>query len=94
MGDVADRIAEEITELDVREIAPGLAQAAIRLAETMDDPSNGATSMANAMQALRAVMLDLRKLAPVQVEGDSVDDITRDREQRRARLRALPAANE
>lgn len=94
MGDVADRIAEEITELSVREIAPGLAQAAIRLAETMDDPSNGATSMANAMQALRAVMLDLRKLAPVQVEGDSVDDITRDREERRARLRAVPAANE
>lgn len=94
MGDVADRITEEITELGVREIAPGLAQAAIRLAESMDDPSNGATSMANAMQALRAVMLDLRKLAPVQVEGDSVDDITRDREERRARLRALPAAGE
>lgn len=94
MGDVADRITEEISELGVREIAPGLAQAAIRLAETMDDSSNGATSMANAMQALRAVMLDLRKLAPVQVEGDSVDDITRDREERRARLRALPAAGE
>ena len=41
-----------------------------------------------------SIMADLRRLAPVETKGDAVDDILGDREERRAKLRALPAAGE
>jgi len=93
MGDVADKITQEITELRVAEIAPGLAQVAIRLAGSMDS-DGGPTALANAATALRAVMIELRKLAPVATEGDTVDDIARNRAERRASLRSVPASGE
>jgi hypothetical protein len=93
MGAVTDKINEEIGRLRVAETAPGLAQLAVRLAEAIDIPSNP-TSVANAARELRQVMADLRRLAPVAEEGDSVDDIARDRAERRAKLRAVPAAGE
>ncbi|WP_202551441.1 hypothetical protein [Streptomyces sp. SID8352] len=93
MGAVEDKITEEIAQLRSDEIAPGLAQVALRLARSMDDPG-GQTALANAATALRAVMVELRKLAPVGEEGDGVDDIARERAERRARLRAVPAAGE
>ncbi|MEU6098939.1 hypothetical protein [Streptomyces sp. NPDC047079] len=86
MGAVTDRITEEIGSLRVDEIAPGLAQVAISLAESIDEPG-GPTGKANAARELRAVMADLRKLAPVAVEGDSVDDIAEQRAKRRAAAR-------
>ncbi|MEV7240448.1 hypothetical protein AB0N92_04180 [Streptomyces sp. NPDC093248] len=92
MGDVADKITQEIAELRVAEIAPGLAQVAIRLAGSMDT-DGGPTALANAATALRAVMIELRKLAPVAQEGDGVDGITGNRAERRAKLRAVPAAD-
>jgi hypothetical protein len=93
MGAVTDKITEEITSLRVDETAPGLAQLAISLAESIDEPG-GPTGKANAARELRAVMNDLRKLAPVAQEGDGVDGITGDRAERRAKLRAVPAAGE
>lgn len=83
MGAVTDKITQEIDQLRVDEIAPGLAQVAISLAESIDEPG-GPTGKSNAARELRAVMADLRKLAPVAVEGDSVDDIAAQRAKRRA----------
>jgi len=93
MGAVTDKITQELEQLCVAETAPGLAQLAIALAQSIDEPG-GPTGKANAARELRQVMADLRKLAPVAEEGDSVDDIARNRAERRARLRAVPAAGE
>ncbi|MFE7444549.1 hypothetical protein ACFU7X_29340 [Streptomyces chartreusis] len=93
MGAVTDKITEEIASLRVEETAPGLAQVAVSLAESID-AADGPTGKANAARELRAVMNDLRKLAPVETKGDAVDDILGDREERRAKLHALPAAGE
>ncbi|MFJ6561869.1 hypothetical protein ACIQMV_18810 [Streptomyces sp. NPDC091412] len=87
MGRVTDKITEEIASLHVDEIAPGLAQVAIALAESIDEPG-GPTGKSNAARELRAVMVDLRKLAPVESKGDSVDDIAAQRAKRRAAARA------
>lgn len=80
---VVKRIREEIDQLNVSEVSPGLAAVAIALAESIDG-TDAATSIAQAARELRAVMADLRRLAPVDGEGDAVDDITRQREKRRA----------
>ncbi|MEU1302798.1 hypothetical protein [Streptomyces shenzhenensis] len=90
MGAVVDKIAEEISQLRSDETAPGLAQVAIRLARSMDEDA-GPTALANAATALRAVMVELRKLAPVGEEGDSVDDIAAQRAKRRAAAREQAA---
>lgn len=84
MGAVADKITAEITGLRVAEIAPGLAALAVSLAESVDEPG-GPTAKSNAARELRAVMDDLRKLAPVAAEDDRVDELTKKREARRAR---------
>lgn len=84
MATVAEAITAELEQLRVVDTAPGLAQLAVKLAESVDDPGN-ATAQANAARELRAVMDDLRKLAPVAVENDRLDDLTRKREARRAR---------
>ena len=93
MGAVTDKITEEVASLRVDEIAPGLAQVAVSLAESIDE-GGGATAKANAARELRAVMNDLRKLAPVESKGDGVDGIAGNRADRRARLRAVPASGE
>lgn len=84
MPTVAESIAAELEQLRVIDMAPGLAQLAVKLAESVDVPGN-ATAQANAARELRAVMEDLRKLAPVAAENDRLDDLTRKREARRAR---------
>jgi hypothetical protein len=86
MSTVADKIAAELEQLRVIESAPGLAQLAITLAASVDDPGN-ATAQANAARELRAVMADLRKLAPVGAEDDGVIKLSKKREERRARRR-------
>ncbi|MFZ3569951.1 hypothetical protein ACOKM5_23375 [Streptomyces sp. BH097] len=93
MGAVTDEITDEIDQLSVRETAPGMAQVAIALAESMDS-TDGATPRANAARELRAVMDTLRKLAPVATEGDSVDDITAQRQKRRAAAREQAASGD
>ncbi|MGW3024823.1 hypothetical protein [Streptomyces sp. NPDC001221] len=90
MGRVTDKITEEIASLRVDEIAPGLAQVAVSLAESIDE-EGGPTAKANAARELRAVMNDLRKLAPVDVKGDTVDDIAEQRAKRRAAAREQAA---
>jgi hypothetical protein len=90
MGAVADKITEEIESLRADEIAPGLAQVAISLAASIDEPG-GPTGKANAARELRAVMNDLRKLAPIEAKGDAVDDIAEQRAKRRAAAREQAA---
>lgn len=84
MTTVAEAITTELDHLRVVDLAPGLAQLAIKLAASVDDPGN-ATAQANAARELRAVMEDLRKLAPVAAENDRLDELTKKREARRAR---------
>ncbi|MDQ0795583.1 hypothetical protein [Streptomyces sp. B1I3] len=86
MGAVADAITAELELLRIIDRSPGLAQLAITLAESVDDPGN-ATAQANAARELRTVMADLRKLAPVASEDDGVIKLSKKREERRARRR-------
>ncbi|MFJ3663148.1 hypothetical protein ACIPPM_22085 [Streptomyces sp. NPDC090119] len=86
MGAVTDAVSAEIDTLHGDDTAPGLAQLALALARSIDD-TDAATARAVAGRELRAVMTDLRKLAPVGEEGDAVDDIARQREKRRAAAR-------
>ncbi|MFG2747210.1 hypothetical protein ACGFY0_45145 [Streptomyces chartreusis] len=82
----ADEIRAEIDKLGVRAVAPGLAQVAITLAESLDSIPVGDSPTARAVVAreLHALMVRLRALAPVQEQGDTVDDIAHQREKRRA----------
>jgi len=87
MGAVTDAINAEIEQLRVEELSPGMAELATSLARSVDE-ADAPTAKAVAARELRAVMADLRKLAPVGEEGDAVDDIARQREKRRAEARA------
>lgn len=84
MGSVEDAITSEINTLRVGDLAPGLAELAASLARAVDE-DGGPTAKANAARELRAVMADLRKLAPVAVEEDGVIQLAKKREARRAR---------
>ncbi|MEU1008190.1 hypothetical protein [Streptomyces sp. NPDC005890] len=83
MGTVTDAINAEIEQLGVEPVSPGLAELATSLARSVDE-ADAPTARAVAARELRAVMADLRKLAPVQSKGDAVDDIAAHREKRRA----------
>jgi hypothetical protein len=89
----ADAVRAELDQLNVSATAPGLAALALQLAEAVDT-TDAATSMAQAARELRAVLADLRKLAPVGEEGDAVNDIARQREKRRSEARAREAAGD
>ncbi|MFG2763142.1 hypothetical protein [Streptomyces rubiginosohelvolus] len=86
MSTVAEAITEEIEQLGIRDKHPGLAQLAITLASSVDTPGN-ATAQANAARELRAVMEDLRKIAPVAPEMDRVDELAQKREDGLVRAR-------
>ncbi|NJP74909.1 hypothetical protein HCJ99_29570 [Streptomyces sp. C1-2] len=86
MSDNAEATAAEIAQLAVGDRAPGLAQLALSLADLMDG-DGGATAKANAARELRAVMADLRKLAPVATESDRVDELAKRRQDGRLRAR-------
>ncbi|MFI5664603.1 hypothetical protein [Streptomyces sp. NPDC051684] len=79
-------IAVEVDLLGVRDIAPGLVQLALTLAAIMDKGGN-ATALANTGRELRTVMETLRKLAPVKVEDDDVDQLLQEGVERRVRAR-------
>ncbi|MFB6620469.1 hypothetical protein ACFC5H_35610 [Streptomyces rochei] len=78
--------AAEIARLRVGDIAPGLAQLALTLAQVMDG-KDGATAKANAARELRAALEALHKLAPVAEETDRVDELARKRQDGRLRAR-------
>ncbi|MDX2892492.1 hypothetical protein PV439_14160 [Streptomyces scabiei] len=86
MGAVSDAVNAEIEQLGVEPVSPGLAELASSLAQSVDE-SDAPTAKAVAARELRAVMSDLRKLAPVQSKGDAVDDIAEQRAKRRAAAR-------
>lgn len=81
-----DKIRAEIEQLGVEAVAPGMAAVAMELAEAFED-AGAPTSKAVVARELSAVMVKLRALAPVGEEGDAVNDITRQREKRRADAR-------
>ncbi|MFE7232550.1 hypothetical protein ACFVAF_18190 [Streptomyces sp. NPDC057596] len=83
MGAVTDAITVEVDNLDAHDTAPGLAELALALARSIDG-TDAATARAVAGRELRAVMADLRRLAPVEGKGDAVDDIAEQRAKRRA----------
>jgi hypothetical protein len=76
----------EIEQLHVADRAPGLAQLALTLARLLDG-EDGATAKANVGRELRAVMVELRKLAPVAAESDRVDELAKKRQDGRIRAR-------
>lgn len=90
MGAVTDAITTELVKLKADNTAPGLGELALSLARAIDE-SDAPTAIAVAGRELRAVMADLRKLAPVGEEGDTVDDIAAQREKRRATAREQAA---
>ncbi|MGW4050806.1 hypothetical protein ACWENA_08230 [Streptomyces sp. NPDC004779] len=93
---VADSVREELDNLAVTSVAPGLASLAMKLAAALDalDARDAPTAQAVLADKLHAVMVRLRGLAPVQEKGDSVDDIARQREKRRDEARKGAAAGE
>ncbi|MGW8387539.1 hypothetical protein ACWGMW_03035 [Streptomyces albidoflavus] len=82
MGAVTEATREELIKLRSDSIAPGLAALALDLARAIDD-TDAPTAKAAAARELRGVMADVRKLAPVEEEGDALDDLARRREARR-----------
>jgi hypothetical protein len=91
---IADSVRAELDILAVTSTSPGLAAAAVKLAEAMDalQPGDAPTAQAVLADKLHALLVRLRALAPVQEEGDSVDDIARQREKRRAEARERAAS--
>ncbi|MFE4647740.1 hypothetical protein [Streptomyces sp. NPDC056707] len=71
---VEDGTRDEIEQLGVGDISPGLSNLAIQLAQAIDE-SDAPTAIAVAARELRATMQELRKLAPVRTEGDVLDDL-------------------
>ncbi|NUL09078.1 hypothetical protein HRW15_05210 [Streptomyces lunaelactis] len=78
----ADKIREEIEQLGVEAVSPGMAAVAIKLAEALDS-TDAPTSQAVVARELGAAMKVLRANAPIGEEGDAVDDLAARREKRR-----------
>ncbi|MFH9816149.1 hypothetical protein [Streptomyces sp. NPDC017230] len=83
MGFVSEAVAAEIQHLAVADRAPGLAELAESLARSVDEAIEQPSAKAAAARELRAVMKDLRALAPAQSEGGALDDLAAKRAQRR-----------
>lgn len=86
MATNVEATSAEIDRLRVADGAPGLTQLALTLARLLDG-EDGATAKANVGRELRAVMVELRKLAPVAAETDRVDELAKKREDGRIRAR-------
>jgi len=87
LGVVASAIKNEIADLHVEDRAPGMTALALSLARAVDASAKNPAGKAVAARELRAVMRELRALAPVESKGDVVDDVNRQREKRRKELR-------
>lgn len=90
---IVDQIEAELEDLHAHETSPGMAAVALDLAKAMVE-SDAPTAKAVVADKLRTILNDLRKLAPAETKGDGVDGIVGDRAERKARLRAVPAAGE
>ncbi|MFE5217478.1 MULTISPECIES: hypothetical protein [unclassified Streptomyces] len=88
--DVADKIAQELEDLHADETSPGMAAVALDLARGIDGTDVPGVK-AKAAHELRSIMADLRRLAPVESKGDTVDDIAEQRAKRRAAAREQAA---
>ncbi|RSS59794.1 hypothetical protein [Streptomyces sp. WAC01280] len=88
---LVDEVQAELDLLAVAEVAPGLAAMALKLAEALDalEARDAPTAQAVLADKLHALMVRLRALAPIQEQGDAVDEFTREREARRAEVRKL-----
>lgn len=82
----ADQIEAELDDLNACLTTPGLAAMAIELAKAFD-AADAPTSKAVVARELNALMKTVRSLAPIGEEGDAVDDLTRQRDKRRAEAR-------
>lgn len=89
---IEDDVRAELDSLGVNSLSPGLAAVALKLARALDALESGdaPTSQAVVADKLTGLMVKLRALAPVQEEGDGVDDIARQRGKRRAELLKRP----
>lgn len=87
---VYDEVAAELGDLHAHETSPGMAAVALDLARAMAE-TDAPTAKAVAARELRSIMADLRKLAPVEAKGDTVDDIAQQRAKRRAAAREQAA---
>ncbi|MER5678680.1 hypothetical protein ABT081_17235 [Streptomyces sp. NPDC002238] len=83
---IAKEVRDELDKLAVTSVSPGLCAVALKLAAALDalESSDAPTSQAVVADKLATILARLRTLAPVQEEGDAVDDIARQREKRRA----------
>ncbi|MFS8200485.1 hypothetical protein ACLVWQ_17585 (plasmid) [Streptomyces sp. CWNU-52B] len=88
--DVTDKIAQELGDLHADETSPGMAAVALDLARGIDGTDVPGVK-AKAAHELRSIMADLRRLAPVESKGDTVDDIAEQRKKRRAAAREQAA---
>ncbi|WP_330351447.1 hypothetical protein [Streptomyces sp. NBC_00582] len=91
LGVVASAIKDEIHSLHVEDRSPGMTALALSLARAVDASAKNPAAKAVAARELRAVMRELRALAPVVSEGDTVDEITAQRDKRRAAARERAA---
>ncbi|MFD7791020.1 hypothetical protein [Streptomyces sp. NPDC059759] len=89
---LVDKITHELEDLHADETSPGMAAIVLDLAQAMAS-TDAPTAKAVAARELRSIMADLRKLAPVEVKGDAVDDVGRKRAERRAALRKQAAGD-
>lgn len=90
---IVEQIEAELEDLHAHETSPGMAAVALDLAKAMVE-SDAPTAKAVVADKLRTILNDLRKLAPAETKGDGVDGIVGNRAERKARLRAVPAAGE
>jgi hypothetical protein len=91
LGLVASAIKDEIADLNVEDRSPGMTALALSLARAVDSSAKNPAAKAVAARELRAVMRELRALAPVEAKGDAVDDVAEQREKRRSAARERAA---
>lgn len=86
--EAVERDLAEIRECDEKLADSSIAATALVMADQLDDPGTSATSKSMCAKALREAMDRLRDLTPPKPAGDSIDDLAKQREQRRARASA------
>jgi len=91
LGLVASAIKDEIADMNVEDHAPGMTALALSLARAVDTSAKNPAAKAVAARELRAVMRELRALAPVESKGDAVDDVAEQRDKRRTAARERAA---
>jgi hypothetical protein len=82
----ADRIREELDQLNADDASPGMAAIAYELAKAMDS-TDAPTSKAVVARELSALMTKLHALSKPVGKGGALDDLTRKREKRLAEQR-------